>query len=250
LKRALIGYTGFVGSTLQNQSNWTHFYNSKNISEIENKEFEEIYCSGISAQKWLANKEPAEDLAKIEVLQNHLKSVKCKKFILISTVDVFNNPININENSKITIEKGNFYGKHRYLFEEFIKNTFNNVLIVRLPGLVGNGLKKNILFDFKHNNPLDKIDSRNIFQFYPMKNLYQDIQIALDNDLSLIHLTSEPLQVADIAKECFDLDFQNKLDKPLVKYDFQSIHAHLWGCDKYQYSASEALQEIKRYAQF
>ena len=37
MKKALIGYTGFVGSNLQTQIKFDDFYNSKNIQDIKTR---------------------------------------------------------------------------------------------------------------------------------------------------------------------------------------------------------------------
>jgi putative intracellular protease/amidase len=62
MKKALIGYTGFVGSNLQTQIKFDDFYNSKNIQDIKNKEYDVVYCAGAPAANWIANQKPTEDL--------------------------------------------------------------------------------------------------------------------------------------------------------------------------------------------
>ena len=42
MKKALIGYTGFVGSNLQAQIKFDDFYNSKNIQDIKDKEYDVV----------------------------------------------------------------------------------------------------------------------------------------------------------------------------------------------------------------
>ena len=66
---------------------------------------------------------------------------------------------------------------------------FKSHIVIRLPALVGNGLK-NALFDIKNKNRIKFIDSRNIYQFYPLKNLWKDITKTLKLEKNLIHLTS------------------------------------------------------------
>ena len=132
-------------------------------------------------------------------------------FILISTVDVFKSPVDVNECTEIDEEGLHAYGLNRRLLEKFIESQFKNYLIVRLPGLVGPGLRKNILFDFLNNNNLNMIESRGVFQFYPMVNLWQDIEVSLSNSLNLVHLTSCPLSVSEIASKGFGLDFTHTL---------------------------------------
>ena len=101
MTNALIGYSGFVGSTLLKQTVFEGLYRSTNIGEIEGKSFDTVVCAGAPAQKWIANREPEADRQKIEGLIAHLTSVRCKTFILISTVDVFKNSIGVDEETPV-----------------------------------------------------------------------------------------------------------------------------------------------------
>ena len=145
MTKALIGYTGFVGSNLLNQQTFDDCYNSSNISQIQNKNYEQVFCAGVSAKKWIANRDPVNDRENIQSLIEHLKTIKVKKFILISTVDVYPSPINVDENSAITLDECQPYGKHRLELESFISNEFDSI-IIRLPGLFGTGLRKKYYF--------------------------------------------------------------------------------------------------------
>jgi dTDP-4-dehydrorhamnose reductase len=247
---ALIGYSGFVGSTLLKQLDFNSLYRSTNISDITNKSFETVVCAGAPAVKWLANKNPEQDKQSIDFLISKLSTIKCNNFILISTVDVFKDSLEAVESTPIDTSDLHPYGLHRYQLEEFVRGHFPNYLIVRLPGLVGPGLKKNVIYDLLNNNNLDAIDNRGIFQFYPMVNLWSDIQVALDNNCSLIHLTSEPISVLEIAQQCFNIDFANQLTNEPAVYDFRTEFAHLYnGNSAYQYSKREVLLAIRGYAQ-
>jgi hypothetical protein len=139
---------------------------------------------------------------------------------------------------------------HRRLLEKFVESRFENHLVVRLPGLVGPGLRKNVIFDFLNDNNLHMIDSRGVFQFYPMVNLWYDLQIALASGLKLVHLTAEAVSVAEVAREGFNLRFDQELEKRPAQYDLRSIHAELFGGrGAYQYSQRESIQAIRAYAQ-
>jgi nucleoside-diphosphate-sugar epimerase len=246
--KALIGYTGFVGSTLMKQIEFDDFYRSTNIEEIKGKEYDLLICSGAPAQKWLACKEPEADIANINKLMGALATVKVKKVILMSTVDVFKSSMLAYENTPVDENDLNPYGLHRRILEKFVANTFTDSLVVRLPGLVGPGLKKNIIYDFQHDNNLSAIDSRGIFQFYPMVNLWSDIENALSNHRRLVHFTSEPISVSEVAKLAFGLDFMNEIVTEPAVYDMKSIY-----CDPksngYMYSKREILMAIRNYIQ-
>lgn len=249
LKKGLIGFTGFVGGTLLKQTGFDSSFNTSNISQIADYSFDKIYCAGISAEKWLANKDPDSDLKKIQSLIKNLERVKCNKFILISTVDVFTNPNQVYEDTEIKKDGLQPYGLHRRYFEEFIENHFKDYLIVRLPGLIGEGLKKNIIFDFLNTNNLESIDSRGIFQHYPMINLWSDIEIADKSSLKILHLTSEPITVEEIAQLCFEKYFINEVSPNPVRYDLRTKYASLYGKKiHYQYSREKILQAISYYA--
>tara|TARA_A100001011_G_C14305751_1_gene843029 strand:+ start:70 stop:858 length:789 start_codon:yes stop_codon:yes gene_type:complete len=250
MRNALIGHSGFIGSSLKKQIFFNFIYRKNTIHSIQNEKFDNVICAGAPGQKWLANKKPTEDLKNINYLIKNLKTIKTKNFILISTVDIFKNPINVDENSEPQINQLHPYGIHRLKLETFVRNNFKNYLIVRLPGLVGKGLKKNIIYDLLNENNLSLIDSRSIFQFYPIKNLWNDIIIALNHNLTLIHLTSTPMKVEEISKIGFNKLFVNKINKIAPKYDFKTIHAKLYKNNlNYQYNKDEIFQAIKYYAQ-
>lgn len=250
MKQALIGFTGFVGSTLLKQTHFEFLYRSTNISDIEDQSFDTIVCAGAPAQKWIANREPEADRQKIEGLITHLKTTKCKTFILISTVDVFKSSAGVDEDTPVDELALNAYGLHRRLLEKFVENHFANHLIVRLPGLVGPGLRKNVIFDFLNENNLQAIESRGVFQFYPMVNLWYDIQNALNAGLKLVHLTAEPINVADVSKKGFGKAFDQVLVNTPATYDMRTRHAQVFGASgHYQYSTRETIQAIRGYAQ-
>lgn len=248
--KSLIGFSGFVGSTLLKQTIFEGLYRSTNICEIEGQSFDTVVCAGAPAQKWIANREPVADREKIERLIAHLISVQCKTFILISTVDVFKNAIGVDEETLVDETGLHPYGLHRRLLERFVESHFPNHLIVRLPGLVGPGLRKNVIFDFLNNNNLHAIESRGVFQFYPMVNLWYDIQVALNAGLRLVHLTAAPVSVAEVSLQGFGKAFDNKLPDPPATYDMRTRHSQFFGSQgEYQYSVRETLQAIRAYAQ-
>lgn len=250
MDNALIGFSGFVGSTLLKQAHFSALYRSTNIHEIENREVDVVVCAGAPAQKWIANREPVDDRKKIDSLIDPLRTIKCKTFILISTVDVFKYPIGVDESTQIEEAGLHPYGLHRRLLEKFVEQHFPRHLIVRLPGLVGPGLRKNVIFDFLNNNNLHAIESRGVFQFYPMVNLWYDIQTALEARLSLVHLTAEPISVADVSLKGFGKPFMQSFSNTPARYDMQTRYAQMFGSSgQHQYSTRETIQAIRAYAQ-
>lgn len=159
---AIIGYTGFVGSNINKQMRFDKKYNSQNIESIKNKKFDLVVCAGVSGTKYLANKFPEKDFEMIMRLIKSLDTITATKFILISTVDVYKEPYDVNENSELDGKGLHHYGKNRLYLEKWVENKFDNYSIIRLPALFGNGLKKNFLYDMINKAPpiilLDKFN--------------------------------------------------------------------------------------------
>lgn len=250
MNAALIGHSGFVGQTLLRQQEFGALFRSTDIAGIEGRHFELVVCAGAPAQKWIANREPLADLANIDRLISHLSRLSCDRFVLISTVDVFNSPVGVDEDSIPTETGLHAYGANRLRLERFVRERFAAHLVVRLPGLVGPGLRKNVVFDLLNGNGVEKLDPRAKFQFYPMVNLWPDLKLSMRSGLSLVHLTAEPVSVDEIARVGFGVNLDVPVGGTPAMYDFQSRHAGLFGgCGRYQYSRRETLLSVRHYAQ-
>lgn len=143
----LVGYTGFVGSNLYNSYKFDKVFNSKNIEESYGTNPDLLVYSGVPAQKFLANKNPKEDMKIIQNAIENIKKINPKKIVLISTIDVYKNPVDVNEDTIIETNDLQPYGYNRYELEKWVKNNFSDYLIVRLPGLYGKNIKKNFIYD-------------------------------------------------------------------------------------------------------
>jgi nucleoside-diphosphate-sugar epimerase len=246
---ALIGYTGFVGRNLLNQKSYDYLYNSKNIEKIIDKKFDLIVCAGISSLKWKANIEPKRDFDSIKILMNNLENVRTKKFVLISTIDVYSNPNKVNEDTPIHKSKLSPYGRHRRIFEEFVEDHFNST-IIRLPGLFGKGLKKNVICDLINENRVEMIHPDSIYQFYNLENLWADIHKALHNNIRILNIATEPLPINEISKEFFGIILTKNSNTigPAPSYNMNTKYGELWGQNiQYLYSKSVILQDLKSF---
>jgi hypothetical protein len=250
LKNALIGSTGFVGSSIANAEifGFKEFFSSKNMHEAAGKSFDLVVCAAPSAKKWYAIQNPQEDMMLIQNLINDLKLISAKKFVLISTVDVYEVPFNKNEDDDPEPSNLNPYGFHRRLLEKFIENNFLNSCIIRLPGLFGVGLKKNIIFDLLNKNEISKINISNIYQWYPINRLQSDLQVIIKSDIKLINISPEPMETIRLIS-LFDIDktglSSNEIDK---NYNIRTKHINLLnGSDGYHLNASEVVSELQSY---
>lgn len=251
MKTALIGYTGFVGSNIAAQHRFDDTYNTSNINDIDGKAYDFVVSAATYAEMWKINQDPEGDLAQINALINHLKTVKAKKFVLISTVGIYKNPNGADEDTPIDLDGLAPYGLNRNHLEEFVRTNFD-ATIVRLPGLFGRGLKKNVIFDLLHNNMVEKIHYAGTYQYYNLANIWKDINVAVENKLPLVNFATAPVQTSELADYCFGIkNFNNEPEgiKPAY-WDMHSKHARLFGGEHpYLYSKQQVLDDIKAFVE-
>lgn len=145
---ALVGYTGFVGSNIYESGRFDAVYNSKNVQEAYGTQPDLLVYAGLRAEKYLANKDPEKDMELILQAEDNIAKIDPKKLVLISTIDVFKVPKDVDENSEIDTVDLHAYGLNRYRLEQWVREKYPDALIVRLPGLFGKNLKKNFIYDY------------------------------------------------------------------------------------------------------
>lgn len=281
--KALVGYTGFVGSNIYAADCFEYAFNSKNIKDAYGLKPDLLIYCGLRAEKYLANNMPDKDEELIRNAEENIIRIAPKKLVLISTIDVFCNPVNVDEDTEIITEGLHPYGYNRYQLECWTRKNFPEALIIRLPGLFGRNIKKNFIYDYIKRIPsmlnsdvfkrltqidssldyyynlqengyykcknlsqkeetqlksifekvgfssLNFTDSRSVYQFYPLKRLWSDIQIALDHNLLLWHPATQPLSSGELYEYlCGDI-FKNELPGSSVYYDYKTKYAALYG---------------------
>ncbi len=243
---ALIGSTGFVGSTLLRQATFNATYHSTDIAELDGRSFDLGVCAGAPAAKWKANQEPEADLANLERLMRHLDRAHFDRLVLISTVDVYPSPRGVDEDAHIDPGAGGAYGRHRLLLERFARERFDTT-VLRLPGLFGHGLRKNAIYDLIHDNAVAALQPASSFQFYDMSELWADVQRVLAARLELVNLATEPLGLGELARELFSRELPPHPSAP-VHYDFRTRHAALWGrSGGYMQGRDEVLRRLRAF---
>jgi dTDP-4-dehydrorhamnose reductase len=241
---ALIGHTGFVGGHLQTKIPFQETYNRSNISNIQGLKTDLLICAGLPAEKWKANSDPNSDWLNMANLSQLISTVKADKAILVSTIDVYQPAIDINEDSQPNFIGTEAYGRNRAWFEMFFKATFPNSLIVRLPGLFAPNLKKNLIFDLinKREDQYNNVDGESKFQFFDITQISKIIETALENQLSTLNIATEPVfaqEIADIFK------VQLSTGKKKLDYQMKSNHDSLFGGENgYLFSKEETIQGI------
>ncbi len=248
----LIGHTGFIGGNLARQTTFTEFYNSKNIAEIEGREYGLMVVSGVTATKWWANQNAAEDRRRIDSLLGNLSKVKAGRVFVISTVDVY--PVTrgvdsvVDESFDCHAAANHAYGVNRLYFEDEMKRLFPEARVVRIGGVFGRGLKKNLIYDLLHDNGVEKINLGSSFQFYDVGGLWKDLVRMEDNDLSLVNLLTEPVTMGEIVERVWPGKVVGTEPGPLAAYDVRTKYAtEMGGAGGYLATKAEVLEGLEKF---
>lgn len=96
---------------------------------------------------------------------------------------------------------------------------------------------------------LNFTDSRSVFQFYNLANLWQDIEIMLRNNIPLLHLATEPLSASEVYTYVTGKKFINETANP-YNYNYCTKYANLFGRENgYLYDKEKVLKEIKEFVE-
>ncbi len=205
--KALVGYTGFVGSNIHQRGDFDRAYNSKNIEEAYGLNPDLLVYAGMRAEKYLANSAPDRDWELVLQAERNIKEINPKRLVLISTIDVLKNPNGKLEDAEIDTDGLQAYGLNRYRLEEWAKANFKDSLIIRLPGLYGINIKKNFIYDYIHRIPfmltekkfmeLSEKDTelRNYYErqpngFYQCRALSDEERVFLKNKFESLNFTA------------------------------------------------------------
>jgi len=238
----VIGHRGFVGSNLRRHFLGATGAGRQEIGELAGQSFDEIYCAAPQAKKWWANQNPEQDKHQVDTLIQACKQLVCNgSFILFSTVDVYDPPVGVDELYHPS-EESHPYGRHRFILEKTILDLFGNqARIIRLPALVGHGLKKNIIYDLLHNNNVEQVNPNSVFQWFNLDYLPSIIDRAKSLEVGeILNVASEPL-ATHLVLDAWFADVKKRLnwDAAPIRYDVRTLHGQEGS--PYLYSAEDAL---------
>ncbi|OJU12362.1 MAG: hypothetical protein BGN88_10765 [Clostridiales bacterium 43-6] len=178
--KALVGYTGFVGSNLASQHVFDGLYHSRNIESAYDTKPDLLVYSGVRAEKFLANSDPEKDYGYVKDAMHNIEQINPKSLILISTIDVYKNPLGVDEDSVMDTDDLHPYGLNRFYLEQWVREQYKDALIVRLPALFGKNLKKNFIYDMIHIIPA-MLNEVKFTELSEKNNLIGEYYTKLDN---------------------------------------------------------------------
>lgn len=149
----LVGSTGFVGGNLRAKHTFAAVCHSSDIAAQYGTQPDLCVYAGVPAAMFLANADPEADMEVMRTARENLRKIAPKSLVLISSIAVFADSRGRCEDDAPDTDGLPAYGRNRLQLEQWVREDFNDALIVRLPALYGAGLKKNFLFDLHTITP-------------------------------------------------------------------------------------------------
>lgn len=95
---------------------------------------------------------------------------------------------------------------------------------------------------------LNFTDSRNVYQFYPLSRLWNDMQTALNNHLTMLHTATEPVSAEEVYEYLANKSFNNEIAEKPIYYDYRTKYDKLFdGGNGYLMNREQVLEDIARF---
>lgn len=255
MKIFLLGSNGFVGSGI------AKFFTDQNIDftgitrdnydEYKGQQCDLFINAAGSSKKRLAAEDPVQDF-QINVMStmNTLQDFPCKKYIMLSTIDIYPdvvNPENNAETAEIDTSKISNYGLSKYMAEQLVKHYAKDWVILRLGGMVGPSLKKNSVYDVVHYKKTF-VSPKSEYQYIPTTDVAKIIMELKDDSKEIYNLCGDGTIViedvfriagVEINKELYDLrqeKYDINIDKIKAKFSIPKTREAVEGFVKNEQS--------------
>ena len=234
----IVGAKGFIGSNLMRMlpSSVAIFPPTATKTEIDS--LSALYIAAPTSSKYLVQNNPLEDRENVlELSKSLIEFSRIKNVVLFSTIDVYQNRVACDEDSSTMHDIS--YGGNRMILEDRLNLIFSDLRIVRLCGVYGPGLKKNLIFDIKNHRPSEvaKYAPESSYQLIHIGEVYKFITGERADFPNLINLVTEPISVSEILSDT-DLIARGR---DVVRYNVKSKYFE----GGYAYSKQHSLNSIK-----
>jgi len=182
----VIGAQGFVGGAFVR-----HFRaRGEEVVEVTRANYQQtigtesdvVVEAACNSRKFWAEERPLDEFdASVAHRVRTLSDFPTRIHLHLSSVDVYDNLASPSTTQESSTEIGNAsnYGFHKLMAEQLVRRYAARWLILRLAGMVGQGLRKNPIYDVLHRAPL-RIHPDSQYQFLPTSAVAEIASALLD----------------------------------------------------------------------
>lgn len=158
----VLGGGGFVGSAyvrmLAARGLPVKAITRANYDELSGSSCAVLVNANGNSKKFLSTRDPLWDFdASVRSVVASLEDFKAERYVFLSSGDVYpetHTPAVTREDQEIDLGRISRYGLHKFLAEQVVRSVHSSWLVVRMGGFVGDGLRKNAIFDMLTGAPV------------------------------------------------------------------------------------------------
>lgn len=200
--QALVGSRGVIGQSILDCMHVEHEFNSDNINTLKDYKIDQLIIAAPSSNRLYVNQNQQEDTNSIDKIVNAVAQAKPKQVTLIGSLDS-------------AVRPDTPYGFNRLRLEQLLKE-ISPTTVLRLSTLIGSRIKKNLLYDIKHNQYIEHIDPNSVLQWCLLEDLPNII--ASTPIGHTVNVASVPIKNQDIIA-CFRPDLNLSVKSNSAYYD-------------------------------
>ena len=169
MKIGILGSDGFLGTALCKQFPEAVQITKKNYFDYVGDSFDVFINANGNSRKYWAEQNPYLDfMASTASVYQTFRDFKIEKYIYISSVDAQGDTV---------------YGFHKKLAEQIVEKNANSYLILRCCAMIGEGMKKGVVYDLINEKPLWVTEDTGM-RFITVNEVAKCIDILIKNDIT------------------------------------------------------------------
>lgn len=155
--QALVGSRGVIGQSILDCIHVEHTVNSDNIDTLKDYKIDHLIIAAPSGNRLYVNQNQQQDTNNIDKIVNAVAQARPKQVTLIGSLDA-------------VVRPDTMYGRNRLRLEQSLREV-TPTTVLRLSTLIGSRIKKNLLYDIKHNQYTEHIDPDAVLQWCLLDDL-------------------------------------------------------------------------------
>ena len=95
---------------------------------------------------------------------------------------------------------------------------------------------------------LNFTDSRGVFQYYNLENLWNHLEIAIKNNLKILNIATEPFLISELYEYIYNKAYVNEISNNIPFYNLKTKYDYIFnGKDGYIYSKEQIMKNIEKF---
>ena len=263
-RRALAGSRSPLTASLRAQMRFDVEVHRQDLTTLLDDRYDLIVCAvpGVPLDRD-GQVDPEQDHRELIQLARVLSHVRTRHLVVLSTVAVYGELPVADETSDVDAVGGESWARHRYWFEQKLREHHPSVVVLRVPLVFGPWLQgPSELLELERGSMPSGLPLDAALQCYDASRLASDLDRAVSAGLPLANLVGEPVPVPELARVCFGTELAvPPLDQTWERSDggvptgvrrgtdVRTVHAEVFGgTGSYVMDRCDTIDAVARWA--